>query len=233
MAELPAPSATPQRLASLLIGLPALLEIVLVTHHPIAPRSSHGGASFGGIQAVMLTNLLFHALLMVILVGQTLGLLLFARRLGLGRPLVLVGLIFCGLASVLLTVAMTFDGFVTYELVSACSASPMGCTAATAESLHIVLATIQAFTKLGFGAQCLGFAALGTAMWLPRQPIRAFALACVAVALAPVALITAQGRLGPVQLAEILALLAVWGLCAAFVLFRGLYDPSSGTARAN
>jgi hypothetical protein len=210
-----------QRLAALLIGGTAAIEVVLVTHHPVAPRVGPGGNPFDSIRAVVETNLAFHAVLMMILAGQLLGLLLFSRRLGLGRPIVCAGLIFCGLASVLLVVAMTFDGFVTYELISACSASAEGCTGSTGEGLRVILAAIQAFTKLGFAAQCLGFAALGAAMWAFGRRIRLAAVLCVGAALAPIVLIVAGGRVGPAQLVQVLGLFAGWGLCVALVLVCG------------
>src|SRR5947209_18961587 len=100
-----------QRLAAFLIGGAALLELVFVSHHPVAPPGGHGGAPFAEIQAITKINLAFHAALMVILAGQLLGLVLVARRLGVHRPSVLAGLVFGLLASVMLVVAMTFDGF--------------------------------------------------------------------------------------------------------------------------
>ena len=222
--------AAHQRLPALLIGGTALLEVVLVTHHPVAPRGGEGGVPFGGIQAVMDANLGFHALLMVILAGQLLGLVLFARLLGLNRPIVLVGLVFCTLAGVMLTVAMTFDGFVTYELISACAASAEGCTPATGQSLRLISAAIQSFTKLGFGAQCLGFAALGFGLWGIGGRIRLAAVACVALALSPIVLIVLGGRVGPSQLTQILVVLAAWGLCVAVTIgLRSLRERGSST----
>jgi len=207
------------RLAAALIGCTALIEVVLVTHHPVVSRNDRDpSVPFGGLAAIMETNLAFHAILMLVVVGQFVGLLLFARRLGLHRPLVLTGILFCGFAAVLLMIAMTFDGFVIYELISRCSASAAGCAEGTADALRLALAIIQGFTKLGFGAQCLGFMALGVAMWRLGGNVRIAAIAAVIVATAPILMIISGAYVGPQQLMEILALLAGWGLCVASVL---------------
>ncbi len=207
------------RLAAALVGCTALLEVALVTHHPVVSRAEQeSGIPFGGLAAIMQTNLTFHTVLMLILVGQLLGLILFARRLGLHRPLVLVGTIFCSLAAALLVIAMTFDGFVVYELISRCHVSAAGCTTGTTDALRLTGAVIQGFTKLGFGAQCLGFMAFGTAAWSLGGKARIGAAVAVIVAAAPVAILTSGGYVGPPQLFPILALLAGWGLCIAAIL---------------
>lgn len=221
------------RLAAALIGCAALMEVVLVTHHPVVtPGDEDPGIPFGGLAAIMQTNLSFHAVLMLVVVGQLTGLFLFARRLGLGRPLVIIGGILCSLAAVLLVIAMTFDGFVVYELISRCGASAAGCTDATADALRLVLAIIQGFTKLGFGAQCLGFIALGLASWTLGGKVRIGVAISVMAATAPIVMITSGTYVGPQQLTQILALLAGWGFCVAAILIAESLKRSSEGAPA-
>lgn len=206
------------RVAAGLIGCASLLEVVMATHHPIVSHAEQDSAGlFAGLTAIMQTNLTFHAVLMLVAIGQLLGLFLFARRLGLDRPLVLAGAVLCSFATVLLVVAMTFDGFVVYELISGCSASG-GCAEDTADALRLVSAVIQGFTKLGFGAQCLGFIAFGVASWSLGGKARIGAAFSVMAATAPIAILTSGGYVGPQQLTQILALLAGWGLCVAIIL---------------
>lgn len=223
------------RVAAGLIGCASLLEVVLVTHHPIASHlQQDSGVSFGGLTAIMQTNLAFHAVLMLVAVGQLVGLFLFARRLGLDRPLVLAGAVLCSLATVLLVIAMTFDGFVVYELISRCSAAG-ACTEDTADALRLVSAVIQGFTKLGFGAQCLGFIAFGVASWSLGGKARIGTAFLVMAATAPIAILTSGGYVGPQQLTQILALLAGWGLCVAVILvvesFKGSGQGASAGSR--
>ena len=207
------------RLAAALIGGTALMEVVLVAHHPVASFIEQDPANpFGGLAAIMRSNLTFHAILMLVVVGQFLGLLLLARRLGLDRPSVLAATLFCALAAILLVIAMTFDGFVVYELISRCRTSAAGCGGGTADALRLAAAIIQGFTKLGFGAQCLGFIAFASAMWTLGGLARVAAAVCVVAAAAPIVMVTSGAYIGPQQLQEILLLLAFWGLGAAGVL---------------
>jgi hypothetical protein len=169
---------------------------------------------------------------MIVLVGQSVGLVLLARLLGLTRPLVLAGLLLCGLAGVMLAVAMTFDGFVTHDLIASCSASPPGCAA----SLRLVWAVTSAFSQIGFGAQCLGLAALSAGLWVPGKRVRLLGVAGAILALAPTALVLPAGRIGPGRLLEVLAFLAASGLCLAAALGRGmvsrrLIEPRRGERR--
>jgi hypothetical protein len=212
--------SSPTRLAAALIGCTAIFELVMVTHHPVVSQSEQDASLLlGKLAAITQTNLTFHAVLMLIAVGQLVGLFLFARRLGPDRPLVLAGMIFCSLAAALLVIAMTFDGFVVYELMARCGASARGCPQETIRALGLVSAIIQGFTKLGFGAQCLGFIALGAASWSLGGKARLGAAAAVLAALAPMAILISGAYVGPEQLTQILALLAGWGLCSATMLF--------------
>lgn len=217
-----------QRLAAALIGGSALLEVVMVTHHPVISRAEADASNpFGGLAAIMQTNLTFHAFLMLVVVGQFLGLVLFARRLGLHRPLVLVGLLLCGAAAILMVTAMTFDGFVTYELISRCSASNAGCGGGATDALRLAVSIIQAFTKLGFGAQCLGLLALGSAMWTLGGRARVATAVSVIAALAPLVMITSGQYVGPRQLMEVLAMLGAWGISVTVVLVLEAFAPET------
>ena len=61
---------------------------------------------------------------------------------------------------------------------------------------------------------------VGAAMWTLGGRVRMAAAACIVAALAPIVMITSGEYVGPQQLGEIVALLAVWGLCTAAVLAR-------------
>ena len=219
------------RLAAALIGFAALLEVVLITHHPIA-HGGRGPGQISDIEAVANANLGFHSILMIILVGQSVGLALLARVLHFQRPIVLAGIVLCGLSSCLLLIAMTFDGFVTHELIGSCSSSAQACASVTAGSLQLVLAIISSFSKIGFAAQCLGFAAFSAAIWSYAKRARFVGIVGGLLALAPLALIALDSRLGPSRLLQILGFLAVWGFVVAVALVRGMLNPNSATSHS-
>lgn len=227
MSEITRPVPTNLRFAAALIGGTALLEVVLVTHHPVISRvEQNSGLVFDALAAIVQTNLAFHTVLTLVALGQLVGLVLFARRLGFNRPLVLIGTLLCGLATVLIVIAMTFDGFVVYELVSRCSMSAAGCSADATGALRLVSAIIQGFTKLGFGAQCLGFSALGLASWSLGGRARIGSALSVMAATAPLVILTSGGYVGPEQLTQILALLGGWGLCVTVMLVAATLKPA-------
>ena len=222
------------RVAAALIGGTALIGAVLVTHHPVVARTEGDpGYPFGGLAAIMQTNLTFHGILMLVVTGQFLGLFLFARRLGVHRLWVLAGLLLCSFAAILLIIAMTFDGFVVYELISRCSASSPGCGKGTEDALRLSLAIIQGFTKLGFAAQCLGFMTLGGAMWTLGGRVRIAAVAAVSAAAIPIVMISSGAYVGPQQLMEILTLLGGWSLCVAAVLIMETVPFANNRAAAS
>jgi hypothetical protein len=80
-------------------------------------------------------------------------------------------------ATILLLLATTHDGFVTYELISRCRASAAGCGDATRAALSVIFASVQAFTKLGLLAQSFGFAAFAAALWGSAGRLRLAGLA--------------------------------------------------------
>ena len=218
------------RIAALLIGLPALLELAMILHHPVPARTGGGGAAgqFAAIAAVIEANRSFHAILILLLAVQLGGLALLARRLGLRRPWVALGGVFCGLGAVLLLLATALDGFVTHELISRCMRSTGGCAAGTGDSLALILASVQAFTRLGLAAQCLGFAAFAASLLGARGALRLSGLAGAALALAPLLLLASGAYVDAGRILHILIAHALWGAGAAILLGTGRLE--RGTA---
>lgn len=219
-----APGRKADRVAALLVGLPAVAELALILHHPVPARTigSAGAAdAFGGLAAVIDANRAFHAVLILLMLAQLAGLLLLARRLGLDRALVVAGSIFCAVAAVLLLLATTYDGFITFELVSRCRASADGCGDGTRAALAMILASVQAFTKLGLVAQCLGFAAFAAALLRSGGHLRLAGLAGLVIALAPLALLASGTYVGAALIMQILVAHAVFGTGAALLLGSG------------
>lgn len=212
------------RVAAWLVGLPALIQLALILHHPVAaPAPGAAGAAdpFAGIAAVIGANRSFHAVLILLLIAQLTGVALLARTLGLHRPLVAAGSICFALAAMLLVLATTHDGFVVFELISRCRASAGGCTGGTRAALDTIMASVQAFTKLGFVAQSFGFAALAGSLLRSGRTLRLFGLAGVALALAPLGLLASGAYVGPAMIMRLLVAHAILGAGAALLLGSG------------
>ena len=209
------------RIAALLVGLPAVLELALILHHPVPARTvgAAGAADpFAGIAAVIGPNRSFHAILILLMVAQLTGLLLLARRLGLHRPLVVLGGAFFALATVLLLLATTYDGFVLFELITRCRASSRGCGEATRAALDMTLASVQAFTKLGLIAQSFGFAAFAASLLSATGRLRLAGAAALVIALAPLALLAPGAYIDAALIMQILVAHAALGVGAALLL---------------
>lgn len=213
--------------AAALVGVPALLELALILHHPVPARTIGSGGPpdpFSGIAAVIDSNRTFHGVLIMLMLSQLTGLLLLAQKMGLHRALVAAACVFCSLATVLLLLATTHDGFVTYELISRCRASIAGCDGATRAALAMVLASVQAFTKLGLAAQSFGFAAFAAALLTRGGQLRFAALAGLVIAAAPLGLLASSVYVRPHLIMQVLVAHALFGVGAALLLAFGRAD---------
>jgi hypothetical protein len=213
--------------AAALVGVPALCELALILHHPVPARTIGSGGPtdpFSGIAAVIDSNRTFHGVLIMLMLGQLTGFLLLGQRMGLHRALVIAGCVFCSLATVLLLLATTHDGFVTYELISRCRASAAGCNDTTRAALAMVLASVQAFTKLGLAAQSFGFAAFAVALLNRAGQLRFAALAGLVIAAAPLGLLASAAYVRPHLIMQILVGHALFGVGAALLLALGRVD---------
>jgi hypothetical protein len=218
---------TADRVAALLVGLPAVVELALILHHPVPARTiGPAGAAdpFSGIAAVIGANRTFHAVLIMLMLGQLTGLLLLARKVGLHRPLVVVGSVFCAVATILLLLATTHDGFVTFELISRCRAAAGGCGDGTRAALELILALVQAFTKLGVVAQSFGFAAFAASLLRSGGRLRSAGAAGLVIALAPLGLLPSGDYVGAALIMQILVAQAAFGIGAALLLGSGRLD---------
>lgn len=228
-------------IAALLVGLPAVVELALILHHPVPPRAvGSAGATdtFGGIAAVIEANRAFHGVLILLMLAQLTGLLLLARRLGLHSAAVVAGSVLCAVATILLLLATTYDGVVTFELISRCRASAAGCGDGTRAALAIIVASVQAFTKLGLVAQSFGFAAFAAALLRSAGPVRLVGVAGIVIALAPLALLASGTYVGAALIMQIIVAHALFGSGAALLLGSGRIhavpgnDPTSPPGRS-
>ncbi len=213
--------------AAALVGLPPVLELALILHHPVpVPTAGSAGMAdpFSGIAAVIDANRSFHAVLIMLMILQMTGLFLLAQRLSFQRALVVAGGFFSGLAAILLLLATTHDGFVTFELIAPCRGAVEGCGEPVRAALAMVRASVQAFTKLGLVAQSFGFAAFAGALWSSGGYLRVVAMAGLAIALSPLGLLASDAYVGAGLIMQILIAHALFGVGAALLLGTGRLD---------
>jgi hypothetical protein len=219
------------RKAAWCVGLPALLFVVVIAHHPVVglDRTASVDELSAAIARISLRNAAFHMGVLLMLSAQTIGLWSFAVRLGLDRLLVRSGAFFYGISTGLLFLAGIVDGFATPLLGHICTGDSAGCSGALTTSIYIEFTWIQAFTKLGLTMQALGFAFWSIALVFschgrPRLAgVGGFVIALVPVA----ALLTTNAALGPGRLAFLIAPGCIWMFGAAMFLWSGaLIEPT-------
>jgi hypothetical protein len=229
----PVPDRKANLIAASLLGLPALMELALILHHPVPARTTGpAGAAdlFGGIAAVIGPNPHVPRGPDPADAGATDRLAAARRKWGLHRLAVIAGAVLCLAATILLLLATTFDGFVTFELISRRSASASGCGAGTRAALAMIFASVQAFTKLGLLVQSLGFAVLAATLLRSGRPLRIAGAAGIVIALAPLALLASGTYVGVVLIMQILVPHALFVTGAAVLLASGRFDRLAATS---
>jgi len=218
---------TRDRKAAWCVGLPALLFIVLIAHHPVVglDRTASVDELSAAIARISLRNAAFHMGVLLLLGAQTIGLWSFVLRLGLNRLLVRSGAFFYGISTGLLFLAGIVDGFATPLLGHICTGDSAGCGGALTTAIYIEFTWIQAFTKLGLTMQALGFAFWSIALvfsWHGRP--RFAGVGGFVIALVPVAaLLTSNAALSPGRLAFLIAPGCIWMFGAAMFLWRSAF----------
>ncbi len=217
---------TSDRHAAWCVAVPALLFIAVISHHPVLSVSRNASVDevVAGVSRIATTNAAFHAVVLLMLSGQAIGLWSFADRLGLDRIVVRSGVFFYGTSTLLLFIAGTVDGFATPMLGYGCGAAdPARCAGALAAALSTEFAWIQAFTKVALGMQALALACWSTALalgWKGRT--RLAGLLGILIALVPlVLLISADVAIGPARLVLLISSGCVWTCGAAVILWTG------------
>ena len=216
---------TRDRQAAWCIGLPAVLIVAVILHHPVlgVARNASTDELLAGVSRVAVTNAAFHAAVLLMLSLQAIGLWSFVERLGLDSLLVRAGVFFYAVSTMLLFMAGTVDGFATPMLGLGCNGSSANCAAIVATGISIESGWIQAFTKTGLSMQALGTACWAATLALThRGAWRRGGMIGLLVALAPIAqLASNDAAIGPGRLASLLASGCVCMLGAAMFLWTG------------
>jgi hypothetical protein len=213
------------RSAAWCVGLPALLFVAVIAHHPVlgVARNASVDELVAGVSRIAPANAAFHAVVLLMLSAQAIGLWSFADRLGLDRIVVRSGVFFYGVSTLLLFIAGTVDGFATPMLGHGCQVDATRCAGALAAALSTEFAWIQAFTTVALGMQAIGLACWSAALALGWQGrTRLAGLSAIPVALVPLALlVSTDAVIGPGRLVVLVSSGCVCTFGAAVLLWTG------------
>lgn len=166
---------------------------------------------------------LVHGAVMFVLALLTSGMLYFSALLGFRRPAVLTATIFYVVATALMFVATTIDGFVIPMIGAHCEATTVNCLQSTQEMLSLASIFVQSFTRIGEFATASAIFFWSIELLHFRSQLRVIGLAGVAIAVGHVVLLFGPASvLTPHSLLMLLALQVMWYLFAA-VLMAGWF----------
>ena len=209
---------TSDRIVASGIGLVVLLMFVMVMHHPVA-RHTDATELVTGIARQTSSDRWVHGTLAAAMIVMTSLMLGFAGRLGLNRPHVLIGTVASGLALVLISQAVLFDGFIAPALAVPCISVGGQCAHDAQTLLGFGALQIEYLTRFGLFAL-----ATSTALWAADLTFRkdrarvAGALGLISAAAQFGILVTGTQRLNPHSLALVVAAQAIWYLSVASVI---------------
>lgn len=218
------------RAAALTIAGLALMILIALYHHPVAGR--HVGAHELHAQIVQLEgrDQLVHGALTAMLAVMACALSVFSGALGKRRPAARLGWSAYCLGSVLLGVAMLFDGFIIPQLAGLfLAAGPLQAEAGLAV-MRACSVVIQVFSKAGLLAHSIAMLAWSCAAIRRGQGLQGKrlckALGIAAAVLPAVLMLCTEVTLTRQTLLLMFTAQAVWYLLAACLLYYKLRTAS-------
>lgn len=202
-----------------LIALLTVLALVLVMHHPVG-RAHDAATMIASINQQATLDRVVHGALSAVYGLLTAGMLLFASRLGVLRPLVLVGLVAFGVALVLMLQAIMIDGFIVPEIATRCiPALDAACADRALGLFRFGALQIEVSTRFALSATVLAVLACSVALLRTAAVPRwtgAVGLASAALQLA--AFFAISERLTPHGLVVILLAQGLWYVLTAYLM---------------
>ncbi len=210
-------SVTPSgKSAGIMIAVCAGVGLISVLHHPsVAARAP--ADLLAGIAAIAPMDRLVHGVLIAVMGMLLFGFSVFALRVGLGRGLVLAGLIAYTIGVGAMIGAALIDGFLIPDIASRSIGTSSQNVATTTQLLSACALLIQILTKLGVAAVSIGIFAWSMDLVQRAGAARAAGIAGFASAAVPVAIIFA-GPLGTHGIGAIVAIESIWYASVAALL---------------
>ena len=196
-----------------------MLAIVFVMHHPVG-HGRDAAALIASINRQATLDRLVHGGLSILYGLLTVGMLLFASRLGLWRPPVLVGVVAFGAALVLVLQAVMIDGFIAPDLAARCvRSSDPTCAAQVLSLLRFGALQIEVSTRFALFAIAVAVFAWSIALLqISLIPRWTGVVGLASSALQLTALFATREWLTPSSLIIILLAEAIWYLLTAYLM---------------
>ena len=156
---------------------------------------------------------------MFVLALLTSAMMHFSALLGFRRPAVLTAAIFYGLATLLLFVAMTIDGFVMPMIGARCATAAADCLQPTQDMLSLASIFVQSFTRIGEFATAIAILFWSIELLHFAGVTRAVGIAGIVLPIAHVVLLFgAAAMLTPHSLLMLVGVQIVWYVVVAALM---------------
>ena len=202
----------------IMLAAVSILAVVALLHHPVA-HGADAARILASMRAQEGMDQIVHAAMAIIFGLLTVGMFLFASRLGVWRFPVLLGLISFGVALALLVLAAMTDGFVIPVIVNTCPSPPApACLAEATTLLRLEAIQIEFLTRFGLAA--IAIAIVSWSLALIRTPAmpRWAGIGGLAAAGLQVAALFATSRLAAHSLVAVMAAQIAWYLIVAALM---------------
>ena len=197
------------------------LAIVALLYHPVA-HGNDAVAVMGSMRSQAMMDRIVHGSLAIIYGILTVGMFVFASRLGAWRLPVLLGLISFSCALVLIVLAAVTDGFIAPAIVERCPPSSAACTSQALVMLKFGALQIEYLTRFAFVGIAVAVLGWSLALISTYEAPRWSGIAGVAAGVAQLAaLILSPERLTPHTLIFITAGQLSWYLIVATLMITG------------
>jgi len=220
------------RTAALAIGVPSLLSVLLMAHHPSLHTSGMGEA-VSALSRMATVNAFVHGGLILMLGTILFGFVEFSGLLGWGCPAVRGGMVAYGAGALFEAGAAIVNGFVVTRLAAGYAGQPAEALETLRPILRLCFEANQALAQVGVSATSLGIVAWSLALLRRAGAARAIGSLGLAVGVLPVAgLSSSLLSLNVGGMLAVVVAQTVWNLAvAAWLLGGGASGTGGGAAR--
>ena len=219
--RVPEAETAPTRSAGVALAVATVALVVALANHPGTASTRIGDVLRDMVASRTLDNLV-HGTAVAVMVAFTFGFATLARRIGLQRPAVLLGLVSYAFGGVLTCVAVLTDGFATPDFAQHLLSHGPDTISQGLPSLLLMSALIQIATKAGFTLMSAGIFAISWPLIASRGLARATGVTGLICSVVPVGLMLwANPWLGSETVVFLAVGLALWNAMAAAMLIWG------------